>query len=129
MMPDKKGEGGFAESITIMMIVVISLTAFLAILPSAFDANEREEKMPTDVLDGISISNSEMSFGTDIGTAMAERGFSAFRIVIRIIGTGETHSASAGEIDPDNMSYASGTVLINADGRRVNAEYEMAVRR
>ena len=127
MIPDRKGEGGFAESITIMIVVVISLTAFLAILPAAFSDNVREERMPVDLLDNISISGSEISFGADIENAMSERGFSAFRIVIKVIGTDRTYEVSAGSGDQDGMMYRSGTVMADVDGRRMNAGYEMAV--
>jgi hypothetical protein len=127
MRMNRKGEGGFMEAAAVTMAVVVSLSAFLAVLPSAFDGDVKDETIPSGFLDGISVTDSGISFGTDIERTMSDGGFSAIRLTVRVIGTDRTYEFSSGDRSSDNMSYHSGTVLVSADGRKVNAEYELAV--
>jgi len=127
MRLNKKGEGGFMESVMVMMIVIISLTLFLAILPSAFNNDKETDTIPTEFLNDIYVTDSGISCGIDIEETMKSDGFTAFRLVVRIIGIDERYELSSGERSSDNMLYTSGTILVNFGGRTMNAEYELAV--
>jgi len=121
-----RGEGGFMESVVVMMIVIISLTAFLAILPSAFNNDKEGETIPTEFLGDISIEDSKICCGTDIEKTMKDSGFSSFRLMVKTIGIGGTYELSSGERNSDDMMYTSGTILVDFEGRTINAEYELA---
>jgi len=127
MRLNKKGEGGFMESIVVMMVVIVALTAFLAILPSAFNDDKDQDTIPTGFLNGISIEDSEICCSTDIEKTMRDGGFSAMRLVIITIGIDGTYELFFGERNSDDMTYTSGTILIDAGGRKINAEYNLAV--
>jgi hypothetical protein len=132
MKLNRKGEGGFMESIIAVMVIVISLTAFLSFL--AFSVShevEREPDVPTEVIGGVRIVSGMIETdaeGNIVG--MIERGrYQGMRLTLSVNGIyNDRVTLSAGSFDSDNIVSRTGSVIAETDGgRRVPVQYSLAV--
>ncbi|MDR0791004.1 MAG: hypothetical protein LBE47_00515 [Methanomassiliicoccaceae archaeon] len=128
-----KGEGGFMESVIAVMVVVITLTAFLSFL--AFFTSHNNDKdidIPaTDIFDHVSIVNGSIEADIyDIMTEMIERyGYRGMRVTLSTSGIYDSSlTMNAGTNDSDIILSKNGTIVVRSDdGRSVPVNYSMAV--
>ncbi|MDR0198291.1 MAG: hypothetical protein LBI08_00925 [Methanomassiliicoccaceae archaeon] len=133
MRLNEKGEGGFTESIVAVMVVVISLTAFLSFLAfSVSHDTERGTEIPLDLLNEVYIVNGNIV--ADIGPRMvvvAETyGFAGMRVTLTTADSTYDSSLTlnVGHQDTDNIRTVGGTIIVRADdGRSVPVNYWVAV--
>jgi len=121
------------ESMAAVMIVVISLTAFLSFL--AFSLSQETEKgtdVPTDFLNDVRIANGNIEANIeDRMTASMERhGFAGMRVTLSA-ADGIYDSAltlNVGVQDTDVIHTKGGTIVVKDDGgRSVPVRYSVAV--
>lgn len=128
MRLNKKAESGFMGAIIAVMVVTISLTAFLSLLPSAFEDTDDETDVPTQILGGLSIVGGTIHSDKDIQQIVEDNGITALRLILKVPAFMEDGcELNIGIPDSDNMQHISGTCIVNMDGRTVNAEYGLAV--
>ncbi|MCL2712458.1 MAG: hypothetical protein FWD37_04205 [Methanomassiliicoccaceae archaeon] len=132
MKLNKKGEGGFMESIVAVMVIVISLTAFLSFLAfSTSQSLEKEADVPTELLSGISIVNG--SIETDakekIMNIMERNSYRGVRFTLSLDGIyDDSVIFSAGTFDSDVIISRTGSLIAPSDdGRHVPVRYSLAV--
>jgi hypothetical protein len=133
MKMNKSGEGGFMESMIALIIVIISLTAFLSLLAFSFSHDTGGEiEMPLNVLDDVRIVNGNIEADIDekMATALETHGLAGMRVVLSV-SDGIYHSEvtfNAGRRDGDLIHTRTGTIMIRSDdGRCVPVGYIMAV--
>ena len=127
-----KGEGGFTESILAMMVVIISLTAFLSFLAFSLpDEMENDPEIPLDVLSDVRIikGNIEADIEEKMREAIERYGFRGMRINLSVHVIYESQlTMSAGSFDSDVILSKSGTLIAGSDdGRSVPVRWSMAV--
>jgi hypothetical protein len=131
MRLDGKGEGGFMESILAVMIIVITLTAFLSFLAfSTSHHHEREPVVPTDMLDDVRIVNGKID--ADIEAAMIDiierYGYRGMRVTLTSEIYGSSLTVNVGTNDSETILSKNGTIIIRSDdGRSVPVSYSVAV--
>ncbi|MCL2786645.1 MAG: hypothetical protein FWD81_05460 [Methanomassiliicoccaceae archaeon] len=133
MKLNRKGEGGFMESMLAVMVVVISLTAFLSFLPFSMSVEDYvDHDIRSDILDGVRISGGkiETEIGERIEETMIRYGYEGMTIILSVSDGiyGSEVTFSAGSRDSDNIVSKNGTITVRADdGRSVPVKYSMAV--
>ena len=130
---NKKGEGGFMEAMVAVMIVIISLTAFLSFLVhSSSQSSDDEKELPLNVLDGVSVAGGKIvaDIEDDMAMAMERYGYIGMRIEISSADSilDSKVVVNAGYQDSDIIRSKCGTIIVKADdGRSVPLNYVMAV--
>ena len=128
-----KGEGGFMESMLAVMIVIISLTAFLSFLAfSTSYEHEKEAEIPTDILSDVIIVDGNIEADVeDRMTAMMERhGYKGMKLLLSTADTifDSSLTINAGSFESDVIRSKGGTIIVKADdGRSVPVNYSVAV--
>ena len=120
------------ESIVAVMVIVISLTAFLSFLAfSTTQEIEKEADVPLEILDGIRIVNG--SIETDAEERMiiiVERGnYLGIRLTLTMSGIyNDSVILNVGAFDTDVIISRSGSFIASSDdGRSVPIRYSLAV--
>ncbi|MCL2608162.1 MAG: hypothetical protein FWD92_06395 [Methanomassiliicoccaceae archaeon] len=129
----KKGEGGFMESMVAVMIVVISLTAFLSFLSFSTSVQvEKEADIPLDLLDNVCIINGQIE--ADVEQRMIEitERYGYKGMYLRLSTAGAMYDSeliiSVGTCDHGIIRSKGGTIIAGSDGgRSVPVNYSMAV--
>jgi len=132
MKLNNRGEGGFIESMMAVMIVIITLTAFISLLAfSTSYHNEKEVGVPSDMFDDVRIVNGEIDAPIEerMRDAAERYGYSGITVILR---TADPLHDSAVTIsvgsDTDRIWSKSGTIIVATDeGRSVPVNYSMAV--
>jgi hypothetical protein len=131
---NKRGEGGFMESMVAVMIVVLSLTAFLSFLAFSLseDTGAERDVMPLDILNDVRIvdGNVEADIEDKMNTAVRMYGLVGMRVILSADdGIYDSKlTVNAGSQDSDNIRTETGTIIVKADtGRYVPVNYLMAV--
>ncbi|MDR0334904.1 MAG: hypothetical protein LBH69_03360 [Methanomassiliicoccaceae archaeon] len=130
---NKRGEGGFMESMIAVMIVVISLTAFLSFLAFSLSHDtEKATEVPTEFLSGVRIANGNIEADIeDRMIAAAElHGFIGMRVTLSAVdGIYDSKlTLDVGHQDSDVIHTKGGTIVVRTDdGRSVPVNYSVAV--
>jgi len=130
---NKKGEGGFPESVAAVMIVVISLTAFLSLLSFSVSIQiEKEADIPLDMLNPVCIVNGCIEADVEqCMTEMMERyGYLGMRLTLSAAGAMYDSEliVSVGTRDHGDIRSKGGTIIVSSDGgRSVPVNYSVAV--
>jgi len=133
MRLNRKGEGGFMGSVLAMMIVVISLTAFLSFLAfSTSQENDRGTEIPADLLNDVYIVSGKID--ADLEGRMCyviERyGYEGMKVILEISDGiyDSSLTVSVGSCDTDRIFSKCGVITVMTDdGRCVPVRYTMAV--
>ena len=134
MKLNSKGEGGFMESMIAVMIVVISLTAFLSFLAFSLSQDNAEERndMPLELLNDVRIVNGKIEADIEdrMDAAVRMYGFEGMRIILSAADSRyDTQlTLNAGYQDSDTIRSKGGVIVVRTDdGRSVPVNYTMAV--
>jgi Tfp pilus assembly protein PilV len=133
MRLNKKGEGGYMESMLAVMVVVISLTAFLSFLAySSSQHSEKEAEMPSDILDDVRIINGQIEADIEgkMANAIERYGYEGMRVILSVSdGIYDSKlTVSVGSHDSDVILSKNGSMIVRSDdGRSVAVTYSMAV--
>ena len=133
MRLNSRGEGGFTESMVAVMIVVISLTAFVSFLAFSLSPGaERTADVPTDFLNFVHIVNGNIEADIeDRMIASAELyGFAGMRVDLSAAdGTYDSVlTLNVGHQDTDVIHTKGGTIVVkDGNGRSVPVNYSVAV--
>jgi len=133
MRPNGKGEGGFMESMLAVMIVVISLTAFLSFLAfSTSHEHEKEADIPADILNGVRIAggNIEADIEDGMTSTIARYGYKGMKVILSTADPlfDSSLTITEGSCDSDVIRSRGGTIIVRSDeGRSVPVNYSMAV--
>ncbi|MDR2865941.1 MAG: hypothetical protein LBV13_00825 [Methanomassiliicoccaceae archaeon] len=132
MKMNSRGEGGLTESVLAVMIVIISLTAFLSFLAfSMSEDQERGKEVPLDFLDDVQIINGAIE--ADIEEKMEELiriyGFIGMCVILSTSGIYDSEvKITTGSTDSDTIISAGGAIAVRSDdGRSVPVNYSVAV--
>ena len=133
MRLNRKGEGGFMESVLAVMVVVISLTAFLSFLAlSVSQDHDGDPFIPNDLLDDVRIVGGciEADLEDRMYCVIERYGYDGMKIILEI-SDGIYHSSltqSAGSCDSDRIFSKNGLISVRTDdGRSVPVRYSVAV--
>ena len=129
MRKDRKGVGGFMETMVAMMIVTIVISMFMTTF--AYNNMQQEEtyNISTDFLNGLSISEGRIiGLDPDYTVKESERmGYHSMTIHIHVAGTIHDIDLETGTfIQNCNQEIRNGTfMLTNEKGDRFAATYEV----
>lgn len=130
MIKDRRGIGGYMESLVALMAVTVMLTSFLGMLSYSELGKERNSiELDTDFIEDLKLENGEITGDTDGLIRFADRyGLNGVRL--KVVVTGNLCDASLnstyGTTDGGNADCRNGTFPISSDdGRTFVASYEV----
>ena len=133
MKMNNKAEGGFMEAMAAVMIITVTLTAFIGLLTytSISDTGETIE-IETSYLNKLSIKNEKIvgDIQNDLQEQVDINEYEFIRLTVKIIGlvSDDIFIIYAGEKMTNNVASETGTIILQSDdGRRLAASYEMVV--
>lgn len=133
MRMNKKAECEFMGAMIAVMVITVTLTAFIGLLGyiSISDTTETDD-IETDYLSKLSIKNENIvgDVQDDLQEQICSNDYNFIRLTVKTIGliSEDTFSASAGEKKTDNVISKTGTLILQSDdGRRLAASYEVVV--
>ncbi|MDR0778881.1 MAG: hypothetical protein LBE48_05555 [Methanomassiliicoccaceae archaeon] len=132
MRLNRRGEGGFIESVIAVMAIIITLTVFLSFLAfSTSQYDEREKEMPMSILDDVKIisGNIEADIEGTMDEIIGRYGYTGMRVILSAASIYDSSvTFSAGKNDSDKIISKNGTIIVRSDdGRSVPVNYSMAV--
>ena len=121
MIRDKKGEGGFLEALTALMVVTVALTSFLGMLSYSELGNaERSTELDTSFIDALKIEEGRIVGETQyhLERFAEKNGLNGVRLDVSVAGNacGAYRSDSIGTEEGNNVSSIFGTFSIDTDG-------------
>lgn len=133
MKMNNKAESGFMEAMAAVMIVTVTLTAFIGLLTytSISDTSETID-IETAYLNKLSIKSEKIvgNIQNDLQEQVDINEYKSIRLTVKIIGlvSDDTFIISAGEKTTNNVASKTGTITLQSDdGRRLAASYEVVV--
>ncbi|MFA6709996.1 MAG: hypothetical protein WC067_01645 [Candidatus Methanomethylophilaceae archaeon] len=133
MRLNKKAECEFMGAMIAVMVITITLTAFIGLLSyiSVSDTTETAD-IETDYLSKLSIKNENIvgDIQSDLQEQIYSKNYKSIRLTVKTIGmiSEDIFSAAAGEEKTDNVISKIGTLILQSDdGRRLAASYEVVV--
>lgn len=133
MRMNKKAECEFMGAMIAVMVITVTLTAFIGLLGyiSISDTTETDG-IETDYLSKLSIEKENIvgDVQDDLQEQICSNDYNFIRLTVKTIGliSEDTFSASAGEKKTDNVISKTGTLILQSDdGRRLAASYEVVV--
>ena len=130
---NNKAESGFMEAMAAVMIVTVTLTAFIGLLTytSISDTSETID-IETAYLNKLSIKSEKIvgNIQNDLQEQVDINEYKSIRLTVKIIGlvSDDTFIISAGEKTTNNVASKTGTITLQSDdGRRLAASYEVVV--
>ncbi len=134
MKLNRKGEGGFMEAMIAVMVVTLSLTAFMGVLSYNVLTDSPEETVveepALEFLDLLSIKDKKIVGDLDEEMEGLAFGYSAVKIKVVAIGNVSIESLDKtyGEKTDNIVRSDVGSVLLNADdGRTLLCSYEVII--
>ena len=130
MIKDRKGEGGFLEALSALMIVTVALTSFLGMLSySELGSAERTTEMDVSFIDGLELRDGKIIGETSshLEHFIERNSLNGARLCASIAGNDSVcRTDTAGIADGNNVGSISGTCSIDADsGRTFVLTYEV----
>lgn len=130
MIKDRKGEGGFLEALSALMIVTVTLTSFLGMLSySELGSAERTTELDTSFIDDLELCDGKMIGDTvsHLGRFVEKNSLNGARLYASIAGNSDvSRTDTVGIADGNNVGSISGTCTIDAnDGRTFVLTYEV----
>jgi len=132
MKLNNKGEGGFMESMAALMIVIISLTAFISFLAfSISQESTTDNEIPLNILNDVRIVNGEIEADIEekMLVSVETNGYAGMRVILSAAGIYDSSKTlNVGRQDSDAVNTRAGTIIVRTDdGRSVPVNYTMAV--
>jgi len=120
------------ESMAALIIVVISLTAFISFLAfSMSHDNAADNEIPVNILNDVRIVNGEIEAPIEekMIVSAETNGYAGMRVILSASGIYESSKTlNVGSQDSDVIGTRTGTIIVRADdGRSVPVNYTMAV--
>ena len=129
MKKDRRGIGGFMETMVAMMVVTITISAFMTVFAYTNLPEPDVPDISTDFLDCLLIVDEDIvGLDTDYPEKESERrGYLSMTICIKVAGTLHDISLYLGESTPDcDQIIENGTILLkDENGNRHAAVYEV----
>ena len=129
MRKDRRGIGGFMETMMAMMIVTIAISAFMTVFTYTNLEQSEPAEISTDFLDGLSIRNDRI-VGLDKDYPEKEslrKGYDSMTVCIRTVGSIHDYQLELGR--PTNSSdqiIKNGNIILTSEsGERYAAVYEV----
>ena len=131
MIRDRKGEGGFMEAITALMVVSVALTAFMGLLAYSEigDKNDRIT-LDTEFIEDMELRDGRLCGEThqQLERFVDSNGLNGARLNVSVAGplSNASLTDNAGIEDGDNIATINGSFPLDSDdGRRFVASYEV----
>ena len=129
MRKDRRGIGGFMETMVAMMIVTIALSAFMTMFAYSNLPEPEVPDVSTDFVEGLRLENGSI-VGLDETYPEDEserRGYCSMTICIKVVGRVNDHMLEMGEPTGGcDQIIRNGTFMIpGEDGARYAAAYEV----
>ena len=129
MKMNKKGEGGFMEAIMAVMIVTVSLTAFMGFLSySDLGALNDDSAIDVSFVRCLAVDDGVItgSCAKEMENAVCRNGYSGMALDAWIAGTDSDFRETVGITDGMNADSVSGTLSVTSgDGRTYAVCYEV----
>ena len=130
MIKDRKGIGGYMESLVALMAVTVMLTSFLGMLNYSELGKERSTiSLDTDFIEDMKIENGEIVGETDCLIRFIDKyELNGARVIVNVTGNlyGASLNRTYGIADGNNADSRNGTFPIQSDdGRTFVASYEV----
>ncbi len=129
---NRRGEGGFMEAIAAVMVVTVSLTAFMGLLVNVAvnDSGPGTDDIGTDYISSLTVVDGKIvgDIHDDIAFISEKHGIDFIEVKVRLIGdvVSDSFYDCFGKGRTDNVSSRYGTLTMKADGGRVlDASYEV----
>ena len=130
MIKDRKGIGGYMESLVALMAVTVMLTSFLGMLSYSELGKERNNiELDTDFIEDLKLENGKITGNTDSLIRFIEKyDLNGARLTVNVTGNlcDASLNKTYGTTDGNNADCRNGTFPISSDdGRTFVASYEV----